>query len=56
MNMNMDDLENWSCNAAQALQDFCDSAQEAVGDPYGESELKDIRALIEEHNRIIKGL
>ena len=54
--MDYDALEQWAVGASQSLQDFCDNAQEAAGNPYGENELPDIRLQIEELNRIINGL
>jgi hypothetical protein len=54
--MNFDDLEDWALRAAEALQEFCDEAQLASGNPDGEDQLKDIRALIAEHSRIEAGL
>ena len=54
--MNADHLEDWAHRAAQLLQDFCDEAQEAAGDPDGETELLDARALLHELDRIARGL
>ena len=54
--MNYEDLERWSQRAAEALQEFCDDAQEAAGIPEGECQLMDIRLLLAEHSRIILGL
>ncbi len=53
--MSATDLEHWSYQAAQALQDFCDIAQIVEGDPKGESELQDIRELLKEHAAIVSG-
>lgn len=53
--MNHDELEDWSHRAAQALQECCDDAQAAAGNPDGEDQLRDIRALLQEHCDIIKG-
>ena len=53
--MNIDELEDWSQRAAQALQDFCDEAQVSAGNPDGEDQLLDIRALLHEHSRICAG-
>lgn len=46
-------LENWATMAAQELQDVCDEAQEAAGDPDGESELPGVRQLIRELDEIM---
>ncbi len=54
--MNQAELENWSLMALQTLQDFCDEAQEAAGDPDGEGELTDVRAVMAEYERIAQGL
>lgn len=54
--MNYEELEDWALRAAEALQQFCDEAQEASGNPDGEDQLRDIRKLIEEHHRIESGL
>ena len=54
--MNYSELENWSVRAAEALQEFCDEAQVAAGNPDGEDQLQDIRALLDEHSRIMLGL
>jgi hypothetical protein len=53
VSINYDDLENWSCRAAQELQEVLDDAEEA-----GSSEgcCASIRGLLEEHNRIISGM
>lgn len=53
MSINYDDLENWSCRAAQELQEILDDVEEA-----GNSEgcCASIRGLLEEHNRIISGM
>ncbi len=56
MPINVDELESWSCRAAQELQEFCDEAQVAAGNPNGEDQLMGVRALLVEHNRIIQGL
>ncbi len=53
--MSIDDLQDWAQRTAQELQDFCDEAQEAAGNPDGEDQLASVRALLEEHCRIIKG-
>ena len=54
--MNQDELEDWALRVLQTLQDFCDEAQEAAGDPYGEGELLDVRVLMLEYEHMIKGL
>lgn len=53
--VHIDELEDWSTRAAQALQDMCDEAQMAAGNPDGTDQLPDIRALLDEHNRIMHG-
>ena len=53
--MSIYDLEDWSNRAAQALQEFCDDAQDAAGDPVGVNELQDIRELLKEHTTIVIG-
>jgi len=54
--MNHDHLEDWAYRVAQVLQDFCDEAQEAVGNPDGEDQLLDVRAMLLELDRIARGL
>lgn len=54
--MNQPDLEDWSLRAMQTLQDFCDEAQEAAGDPDDEGELRDVRAVMADYERIAQGL
>ena len=54
--MNHDELEDWASRVVQELQDVCDEAQEAAGNPDGEDCLPGTRALIEEFDRISKGL
>ena len=49
------ELEDWSCRAAEALQEFCDQAQEDAGNPDGEDQLADIRQLLKEHCYILNG-
>lgn len=44
-----------SHRTAQALQDFCDEAQVAAGNPDGEDQLQDIRELLAEHTAIVSG-
>lgn len=56
MSMNHDELEDWALRALQTLQDFCDEAQAAAGNPDGEDQLLDVRALMLEHERIAAGL
>lgn len=46
--MNHDDLENWAVRVCEELQDFCNEAQEAAGDPDGEDCLPGTRALLSE--------
>ena len=46
--MNHDDLENWASRVVEELQDFCNEAQEAAGNPDGEDCLPGTRALIAE--------
>lgn len=53
--INYDDLEDWSMRAVQLLQDIADEAQAAAGDPDGDQECPDIRALLDEHNSILEG-
>tara|TARA_R110001599_G_scaffold100770_9_gene258137 strand:+ start:5222 stop:5386 length:165 start_codon:yes stop_codon:yes gene_type:complete len=52
--MEIEQLEDWAQRAVQELQDLCDEAQEAAGDPMGETELPGTRALIDEFNQINK--
>jgi len=51
-----DTLEDWAQRAAQELQEFCDDAQLAAGNPDGEDQLPGVRALLTEHSRIALGL
>lgn len=46
--MNHEALEDWSLRAMQALQDVCDEAQDAAGDPDGEDQCLDLRELMAE--------
>ena len=46
MAVDYDDLENWSVRVAEALQEICDEAQIAAGEPDGEMECTDLRALL----------
>lgn len=50
-----DDLEDWALRAMQTLQDIVDQAQQNTGDPDGESECRDIRALMDEFERLRQG-
>ena len=56
IDINTDDLFDWSCLASHMLQHFCDEAQDAAGDPYGDGELRDVRWLLAELDRIHQGL
>ena len=49
-------LESWALRACEALQEFCDEAQIAAGNPDGEDQLQDIRALLDEHSQITADL
>lgn len=51
--IDLEALEDWSLRVAQILQDVCDDAQAAAGNPDGADQLPDIRALLDEHNRIM---
>lgn len=51
--IDLEALEDWSLRVAQILQDVCDDAQMASGNPDGDDQLPDIRALLDEHNRIM---
>jgi len=55
MDINHDDLECWAARAMQELQDIVDDAQQATGDPDGESELKSVRILMAEYELIADG-
>lgn len=55
MPINHDELEDWSIRAAEALQEVCDEAQKAAGNPDGEDQLQDFRVLLAEHSRIMQG-
>ncbi len=48
-----DRLEGWAVMAAQELQDLCDEAQEAAGDPDGVDQLPGVRQLIHELDDIM---
>lgn len=52
-NKKLDRLESWALMAAEALQEFCDEAQEAAGDPDGEGELPTVRALLRDLDDIV---
>jgi len=49
-------LQLWSDSACQALQEFCDDAQVASGNPDGEDQLLDIRDLLNDHVKISKDI
>jgi len=49
----LDRLEGWAVMAAAELQEFCDEAQEAAGDPGGEGELQGTRMLLRELDEIM---
>jgi len=49
----IDRLEGWAVMAAQELQDICDEAQEATGNPDGEDQLPGIRMLLRELDEIM---
>lgn len=51
--IDLEALEDWSLRVAQILQDVCDDAQMAAGNPDGTDQLPDIRELLEEHSRIM---
>lgn len=55
MSINYDELEDWALRTLQTLQDFCDDAQEAAGNPDGEDQLPDVRALMLEYEQIAAG-
>lgn len=54
--MDTEQLESWALRACEALQEFCDEAQIAAGNPDGEDQLQDIRALLDEHSQITADL
>ena len=54
--MNHDDLECWAVRVCEELQDFCNEAQMAAGDPDGEDCLPGTRALLAEADRIFSDL
>lgn len=53
--MNQEHLEDWAGRAAQELQEFCDDAQAAAGNPDGEEWLQSVRILIKEYEDIAAG-
>lgn len=53
--INHDDLEDWAYRAMQTLQDIVDGAQQDAGNPDGDDECRDIRALMGEFERIRQG-
>lgn len=53
--MNSELLQDWAARAVQELQDFCDEAQEAAGNPDGEDQLLSVRVLIKEYEEIAAG-
>ena len=54
MNGYLDRLELWATLAAQEMQEFCDDAQIAAGNPDGEDCLEATRELIAELDEIIR--
>jgi len=54
--MNHDELVSWSTRAVWLLRDLCAEAQAAAGNPQGEDQCQDIRALLAEYERIEQGL
>jgi hypothetical protein len=56
MAINHDELEDWALRTMQTLQEVCDDAQVAAGNPDGEDQCQDIRALMDEYERIMQGL
>lgn len=49
----LDRLELWATFAAEALQEVCDEAQIAAGDPDGDSECKTYRSLLRDLDEIL---
>ena len=49
----LDKLEYWATRAAEELQQFCDDAQQAAGNPDGVDQLPGVRQLISEINEIL---
>lgn len=47
-------LEEWAAQAAQALQEVCDEAQQQSQEPYAATERQDLRDLITELDEIIQ--
>ena len=56
MSIIIEDLQDWAERVVQELQDLCDEAQAAAGEPDGEGEMRVTRGMIEEYERIKKGL
>jgi len=52
--IDIDALESWAVMAAEELQQFCDDAQEAAGNPDGTDQLPGVRQLIAELDDILK--
>ena len=50
--MNYEHLEDWAGRVVQELQEFCDEAQAAAGNPDGEDQLLSVRVLIREYEDI----
>ncbi|HHJ80130.1 MAG TPA: hypothetical protein ENJ65_00690 [Candidatus Tenderia electrophaga] len=48
-------LQDWAGRAVQELQDFCDEAQIAAGNPDGDDQLIGVRALIKEYEDMVAG-
>lgn len=53
--INHEDLEDWALRAMQTLQDVVDDAQAAAGNPDGTDQCRDIRALMDEFERLRQG-
>jgi len=53
--VNPNDLEDWSIRVAELLQELCDDAQATTGNPDGDDACPDIRALLDEHSKIMQG-
>lgn len=53
--MNNDEIQDWASRAVQELQEFCDEAQMAAGNPDGEDQLPSVRGLIHEYDCIAAG-
>lgn len=52
--IDIDALESWAIMAAEELQQFCDDAQDAAGNPDGTDQLPGVRQLIAELDDILK--